>query len=298
VKGIILAGGTGSRLWPATLAISKQLIPVFDKPMIYYPIATLMLAGIRNVLIIVAPDEEQRFRKLLGDGSQFGINLSYAIQEAPRGLAESFIIGEKFIGQDEVCLILGDNLFYGPGLGRKLSKIRDLKGANIFGYKVSNPSDYGVIEIDNSGEIIEIVEKPSNPSSNLAVPGLYFYSNDVVELAKSLKPSHRGELEITDLNQIYLEKKRLTWTQLERTTVWMDTGNHSDLFAASSFVQMIETRQGIKIACLEEIALEQDWIDAAQLESKVQNYGNGGYARYLQRVLDERTQNRMSHHNH
>ena len=298
MKGIILAGGTGSRLWPATLAISKQLIPVFDKPMIYYPIATLMLAGIRNVLIIVAPDEEQRFRKLLGDGSQFGINLSYAIQEAPRGLAESFIIGEKFIGQDEVCLILGDNLFYGPGLGRKLSKIRDLKGANIFGYKVSNPSDYGVIEIDNSGEIIEIVEKPSNPSSNLAVPGLYFYSNDVVELAKSLKPSHRGELEITDLNQIYLEKKRLTWTQLERTTVWMDTGNHSDLFAASSFVQMIETRQGIKIACLEEIALEQDWIDAAQLESKVQNYGNGGYARYLQRVLDERTQNRMSHHNH
>jgi glucose-1-phosphate thymidylyltransferase len=224
--------------------------------------------------------------------------LTYAIQSVPRGLAEAFIIGEKFIDGDEVCLILGDNLFYGPGLGRKLSEIRKLKTAHIFGYKVSNPSDYGVLEINGSGEIVEIVEKPSYPKSNLAVPGLYFYPNDVIELAKSLRPSHRGELEITDLNQIYLKNKRLTWTQLERATVWLDTGNHSDLFAASSFVQMIETRQGIKIACLEEIALEKGWINPVQFELKVQNYGNGSYARYLQRVLGEGAQNREGHYNH
>jgi len=285
MKGIVLAGGTGSRLWPATLAVSKQLIPVYDKPMIYYPISTLMLAGIRDILIIVSPDEEQRFVKLLGDGSQFGINLSYAIQEAPKGLADAFLIGANFIDQDEVCLILGDNLFYGSGLGRKLSEIHNLQGAHIFGYKVSNPCDYGVLEINNTGEILEIVEKPSDPRSNLAVPGLYFYSNDVIELVKDLKPSRRGELEITDLNQIYLKNKRLAWTQLERTTVWMDTGNHFDLFAASSFVQMIEERQGIKIACLEEIALNQNWIDENQLRSIIKNYGKSKYASYLLSLL-------------
>ena len=285
MKGIILAGGTGSRLWPATLAVSKQLIPVYDKPMIYYPISTLMLAGIRDILLIVAPEEEQRFRRLLGDGSQFGISLSFAIQEAPRGLADAFLIGENFIGHDEVCLILGDNLFYGQGLGRKLSEIRNVQGGHIFGYKVSNPADYGVLEISNTGELLGIVEKPIEPRSNLAVPGLYFYSNDVIELAKGLKPSHRGELEVTDLNQIYLKNKRLTWAQLERTTVWMDTGNHSDLFAASSFVQMIEARQGIKIACLEEIALNQNWIDERQLTTIINGYGKSKYASYLLSLL-------------
>jgi glucose-1-phosphate thymidylyltransferase len=285
MKGIVLAGGTGSRLWPSTLAVSKQLLPVYDKPMIYYPISTLMLAGIREILLIVAPEEEQRFRRLLGDGSQFGISLSFAIQEAPRGLADAFLIGENFIGHEEVCLILGDNLFYGQGLGRKLSEIRNVQGGHIFGYKVSNPADYGVLEISNTGELLGIVEKPSEPPSNLAVPGLYFYSNDVIELAKGLKPSYRGELEITDLNQIYLKNKRLTWAQLERTTVWLDTGNHSDLFAASSFVQMIEARQGIKIACLEEIALNQNWIDERQLTTIIQSYGKSKYASYLLSLL-------------
>jgi len=285
MKGIVLAGGTGSRLWPSTLVVSKQLLPVYDKPMIYYPISTLMLAGIREILLIVTPEEEQRFKKLLGDGSQFGINLSYAIQDSPRGLAEAFLIGEAFISCDEVCLILGDNLFYGPGLGTKLSNFRNLNGAHIFGYKVSNPSDYGILEIDKAGKIVDIVEKPTNPKSNLAVPGLYFYSNDVIDFAKTLKPSNRGELEITDLNTIYLKNTKLNWTLLERTTVWLDTGSHSELYSASSFVQMIEARQGIKIACLEEIALNQNWIDEHQLITIISSYGKSKYASYLFSLL-------------
>lgn len=289
MKGIVLAGGTGSRLWPSTLAVSKQLLPVYDKPMIYYPISTLMLADIREILLIVAPEEEQRFRKLLGDGSQFGTNLSYAIQSSPKGLAEAFLIGEEFIGRDEVCLILGDNLFYGSGLGRKLSNIKKLNGAHIFGYQVSNPSDYGVLEVNALGGIEKILEKPIEPKTNLAVPGLYFYPNDVIEIAKGLKPSQRGELEITDLNQIYLVNKKLTWTLLERTTVWLDTGTHSDLFSASSFVEMVEARQGIKIACLEEIALGKQWISLEQLRLIIENYGSGNYARYLRKLLEEKT---------
>lgn len=286
MKGIVLAGGTGSRLWPSTLAVSKQLLPVYDKPMIYYPIATLMLAGIRDILLIVAPNEELRFRKLLGDGSNFGLHIRYAIQNEPRGLAEAFLIGERFLGHEEVCLILGDNLFYGHGLGRKLSDIRHLDSAHIFGYRVSNPSEYGVLELSDSDEIIEIVEKPKIPRSNFAVPGLYFYPNDVIELAKLLKPSQRGELEITDLNRIYLTNRKLTWTRLERSTVWLDTGSHYDLFAASSFVQMVEERQGIKIACLEEIALEQDWISREQLESSIGKLGKGTYSEYLRNLLE------------
>jgi glucose-1-phosphate thymidylyltransferase len=289
MKGIVLAGGTGSRLWPSTLAVTKQLLPVYDKPMIYYPISTLMLADIREILLIVTPEEEQRFRKLLGDGSQFGINLSYAIQSSPKGLAEAFLIGEEFIGRDEVCLILGDNLFYGSGLGRKLSNIKKLSGAHIFGYQVSNPSDYGVLEVNALGGIEKILEKPIEPKTNLAVPGLYFYPNDVIEIAKGLKPSQRGELEITDLNQIYLANKKLTWTLLERTTVWLDTGTHSDLFSASSFVEMVEARQGIKIACLEEIALGKQWISLEQLRLIIENYGSGNYARYLRKLLEEKT---------
>lgn len=289
MKGIILAGGTGSRLWPSTLAVSKQLLPVFDKPMIYYPISTLMLAGIREILLVVAPEEDERFRKLLGDGSQFGISLSFAIQSSPKGLAEAFLIGEEFLDCEEVCLILGDNLFYGPGLGARLSNFRNFRGAHIFGYRVSNPSDYGVLEIDDSGKILTIEEKPAKPKTDIAVPGLYFYPNDVIDFAKTLKPSQRGELEITDLNRIYLAENRLTWTLLERSTVWLDTGTHSDLFSASSFVEVIEARQGIKIACLEEIALEKKWVSPEQLAATVEKYGNGSYASYVRKILQERT---------
>jgi glucose-1-phosphate thymidylyltransferase len=285
MKGIVLAGGTGSRLWPATLAISKQLIPVYDKPMIYYPISTLMLAGIRDILLIVAPEEEQRFRKLLGDGSQFGINLSYAIQEAPRGLAEAFIIGENFISHDEVCLILGDNLFYGHGLGEQLSQICNLKAAHIFGVHVSNPSDYGVVELDEMGKVIDLIEKPQSPISNWIVPGLYFYPNDVVEVAKKLIPSPRGELEITDLNLVYLKKGELNCTKLERGAVWLDMGNFSDLNKASNFVETIQSRHRYFVACLEEVALKKNWISCQDLSRKLSQLPKNSYHDYITELI-------------
>jgi len=257
MKGIVLAGGTGSRLWPATLVVSKQLIPLYDKPLIYYPLSTLMLAEIRDILIIVAPDEEQRFRKLLGDGAQWGLRISYAVQGKPRGLADAFVLGKNFIDGDEVCLILGDNLFHGQGLGRQLSVIRNIESAQIFAYQVSDPQNYGVVVFDEENQAIEIVEKPETPKSNWVIPGLYFYPNSVCELAANLVPSARGEIEISELNQKYLERGELQVTKLERGTVWLDTGSSHSLLSATNFVSTIQERQGLMIGCPEEIAYDK-----------------------------------------
>lgn len=282
MKGIILAGGSGTRLYPITKAISKQIIPVYDKPMIYYPLSVLMLAGIRDILIISTPEDIGMYEKLLGDGSQLGIQLEYAIQPSPDGLAQAFIIGEEFIGTDSVCMVLGDNIFYGYNFTSVLTDASNLKdGAIVFGYYVNDPERYGVAEFDQTGKVLSIEEKPANPKSNYAVTGLYFYSNDVVEKAKNLKPSARGELEITDLNRLYLEEERLNVKLLGRGFAWLDTGTHESLLQASNFIATIEQRQGLKVSCIEEIAFKKGYIDKNQLLKLAEPLKKNQYGEYL-----------------
>jgi glucose-1-phosphate thymidylyltransferase len=285
MKGIVLAGGTGSRLWPITKGVSKQLLPVYDKPLIHYPIATLFLAGIRDILIITTPEDVAAFTKLLGDGSQYGVSFNYAVQEKPNGLAEAFIIGEKFIGNNNVALILGDNIFHGVGLGRQLANMNPSENATIFAYKVSDPERYGVVEFDGEGNVISIEEKPTDPKSNYAVPGLYFYGPEVAEIARGVQPSPRGEIEITSINDYYLKAGRLKTILLERGTTWLDTGTFETLHAAASYVQIIEERQGFKIACLEEISYSNGWIDRSKLEQIILNYKDNPYGVYLRGLI-------------
>jgi glucose-1-phosphate thymidylyltransferase len=289
MKGIVMAGGTGTRLYPLTKALSKQLLPVHNKPMIHYPIATLMLAGIREIAIITRTEDQALFKKQLGDGQELGINFNYISQEIPNGIAEAFILAEKFINNSKVALILGDNLFHGSGVGFKLKDATKTLGANIFATQVVDPENYGIIEIDGFGNPLSIEEKPKNPKSNYAVPGLYFYNNAVVEIAKNLKPSSRGELEITSINQKYLDLNALTVTVLERGTAWLDTGTFENLHSASTYVKIVEERQGNKIACLEEIAFRNGWIDFKNFEKLIQNYPQIEYRNYLLSVLNEKT---------
>jgi glucose-1-phosphate thymidylyltransferase len=287
VKGIILAGGSGTRLHPITYAISKQIMPIYDKPMIYYPLSTLMLAGIRDILIISTPYDLPQFRRLLGTGEKLGLNFSYAEQAVPNGLAQAFVIGADFIGKDSVALVLGDNIFYGAGLGEQLAKNTDPEGGIVYAYHVSDPERYGVVEFDKSNQVISIEEKPQQPKSNYAVPGLYFYDNNVVEIARDLKPSPRGEYEITDVNKEYLRRNKLKVSILDRGTAWLDTGTFDSLMQASLFVQVIEQRQGIKIACIEEIAYRKKFIDAKRLEEIAQPLLKSGYGQYLMNLLKE-----------
>ena len=289
MKGIILAGGTGTRLYPLTLSISKQLLPIYDKPMIYYPISVLMLAGIREILVISTPQDLSNFKKLLGSGKKLGIKFKYAEQPQPNGLAEAFIIGEKFIGNDSVCLILGDNIFYGQGIKEKVQKAAKQKdGATIFGYYVNDPERYGVAEFDKNLNVISLEEKPENPKSNYAVTGLYFCDNDVIKYAKNINPSARGELEITDVIKEYLKKGKLKLELLGRGYAWLDTGTHESLLEASQYIQVIEKRQGLKIACLEEIAYRMGYIDKDILYDNAQKYGGNEYGIYLRDLCDER----------
>ncbi|WP_320713117.1 glucose-1-phosphate thymidylyltransferase RfbA [Enterobacter cloacae] len=287
MKGIILAGGSGTRLYPITMGVSKQLLPIYDKPMIYYPLSVLMLAGIRDILIITTPEDQEGFIRLLGDGSNLGLNLQYAIQPSPDGLAQAFIIGEEFIGNDSVCLVLGDNIFYGQGFSPKLKEaaVRAMTKATVFGYQVKDPERFGVVEFDENRNVLSIEEKPAKPKSNYAVTGLYFYTNEVVKFAKKVKPSERGELEITSINQMYLEKGDLVVEMLGRGFAWLDTGTHESLLQAAQFVETIEVRQGFKVACLEEIAYNNGWLAKEDVLKQAALMSKNGYGQYLSQLI-------------
>ena len=285
MKGIILAGGSGTRLYPLTIAVSKQLMPVYDKPMIYYPLSTLLLAGINEILIITTPEDQPAFKKLLGDGSQIGCSFEYVVQPKPEGLAQAFILGADFVGNNPAALVLGDNIFHGSGMGTLLKNNSTPDGAVVFAYQVHDPERYGVVEFDKDYRVLSIEEKPETPKSNYAVPGLYFYDNDIIAIAKSIKPSHRGELEITDINKVYLERGKLKVGVLDRGTAWLDTGTFDSLIEAGEFIEVIEKRQGLKIGCIEEIAYRNGWIGDEQMEKLAKIYMKSGYGKYLQGLI-------------